>query len=334
MNPKFSNQEVSTLLERVVQKAREEQATGSGAIQPYELGNQNRIIRGRMPGLEAVHDRFAKTFSHTLGQHLRRSVTITRRAIELISMKDLSDGTPSPSALTVFGLSPLRGQGLLTFEQRLVHALIDLMFGGSGQYEVSPVKRSFTGIEMRMVAKIARSALNDLGAAWKPFVQLKPHYERIETSPKLANISTPEEVIVVTTFDVEIHRNPMTLRIGLPYLMLDPIRTRLDAALQQNDEEVNHVNAARLAENLRHTQLQVSVALGTTRISLRHFLKLKAGDVLRLEQDAEAPLSAALNGVTKFRGTQGAYKGKVALRVEEVLTPRPRFRDVLDDRDA
>lgn len=335
MNSKFSNQEVTSLLEHAVQKAREAQLSQEpNEIKPYELGHQTRIIRGRMPGLETVHDRFAKSFSQSLGKQLRRNFMVNRRAIELISQKDLLDGTPSPSAVTVFGLAPLQGHAILSFEQRLVHALIDLMFGGTGQFEPGgPVKRTFTGIEMRMVAKIAQAALQDLGTAWKPAVQLRPTFERIESNPKLASVTGPEDILVVTTFDVELHRNPMTMRVALPYGMLDPIRARLDAASQNMDSDLNPMSAARLAESLRHTSVEVCAQLGRTSISLRHFLNLKPGEVLRLDQGVDAPLPVLVNGVLKFRGTQGALRGKTAVRIGEVVAPRERYRDVLDGAD-
>jgi flagellar motor switch protein FliM len=152
------------------------------------------------------------------------------------------------------------------------------------------------------------SALDDLGKAWKRLTPLEPYFERIEVNPKFTAIVPQEEVVASTTFDVEINRVPYTMSFCLPYSMLDPVRTRLEAGKSSYDEEVNAINVSRL----------------------RHFLSLKSGDRILLDQDQEKPLKVLVQDKLKYLATQGAYKGKNAVQITEIIEPPQRFSDLLD----
>ena len=322
-------------LNQLIQKSHEQDPVSpipsSEGVVPFELGKQNRIIRGRMPGMEAVYDRYARLLAQTLTQNMRRSVTVNRRATELVNYKDYIEAVRPPAALAVFSLSPLRGHALMVMEQRLVHVIIDLMFGGNGLLQSSPSKRDFTGIETRMIGKITKNAVEDLENAWKKVSTLQARYERLETHPKFTNIVPEEEVVVATTFDVVINRMTTTLSVCIPYLMLDPIRAKLEGSYALEDNQVNQLNVSRLSENLLQTRMELCVQLGESRIALRKFLKLQVGDNLLLDQDQEGALKVKVGNVLKFLGFQGAYKGKNALKITELIKPKDRFTDALEN---
>ena len=337
---------LSRLLDQVIDKARKDSkgapsptrgrkkradAEPPSEVASYDLAQHNRIIRGRMPGLEAVHDRFARMFSQPLTQHLRRSIAILRRATEMVSMKDYLETLQDPYSITRFSLPPLHGLAVFALEQRLGRVLIDLRLGGSGYAGPQNPRKGFTAIEAKMVEKVVNSGLEDLTKAWKPISPLTvTRFERTESNAKSAAVVPDSEVVVVTTFDVEVNRVPMALSIGIPYYMLDPIGSRLDTTYQIADAEENQVNVGRLTRNLLGSNLTVQVPLGYARISLRHFLKLKVGDRILLDQEHDQPLPVLVNGQLKFRGVQGAYKGKIAVQISEVLAPPKRFRDATE----
>ena len=321
-------------LDRLIQESQGQSPVSyaaSAAVIPFELGKQNRIIRGRLPGMESVYDRYARMLAQTLTQSMRRSVTVNRRATELVNFKDYIEAVRPPAALSVFSLSPLRGHALMVMEQRLVHVIIDLMFGGNGLLQSSPGKRDFTGIETRMIGKIAKNAVEDLETAWKKVSTLQARFERLETHPKFTNIVSEDEVVVTTTFDVLINRMTTTLSICVPYLMLDPIRAKLEGSYALEDNQVNQLNVSRLSENLLRTKMELCVQLGESRVALRKFLKLEVGDHLLLDQDQEGPLKVKIENILKFHGFQGAYKGRNALKISELIHPKDRFTDALEN---
>ena len=328
-----SNKELNAILKRISDeqdKRLNPEEHEKTEVLSYELGHQAPVIRGRMPGLEAVYDRFARIYAQTFSHHVRRPVTITRRATELVSFRDYLGAISTPASLTVFGLNPLHGHAILVFEHHLMYILIDMLFGGNGWFENPPPKRELTGIETRMLSKVVHDALEDLGKAWKRLTPLEPYFERMEVNPKFTAIVPQEEVVASTTFDVEINRVPYTMSLCLPYSMLDPVRTKLEAGKSSYDEEVNTVNVSRLEENLLNSKVGVKVALGEARMTLRRFLSLKSGDRILLNQDQNKPLRVLVQDKLKFLATQGAYKGKNAVQINKLIEPSPRFSDLLD----
>ena len=328
-----SNKELNAILKRISDEQDQRlnpEEHEKIEILPFELGHQAPVIRGRMPGLEAVYDRFTRIYAQTFSHHVRRPVTITRRATELVSFRDYLGAISTPASLTVFGLNPLHGHAILVFEHHLVYILIDMLFGGNGWFENSPPKRELTGIETRMLSKVVHDALEDLGKAWKRLTPLEPYFERMEVNPKFTAIVPLEEVVASTTFDVEINRAPYTMSLCLPYSMLDPVRTQLEAGKSSYDEEVNAVNVNRLEENLLNSKVGVKVTLGEARMTLRRFLSLKSGDRILLNQDQNKPLRVLVQDKLKFLATQGAYKGKNAVQINKLIEPSPRFSDLLD----
>jgi len=181
-----------------------------------------------------------------------------------------------------------------------------------------------------MLSKVVHSALEDLGKAWKRLTPLEPYFDRMEVNSKFTAIVPPDEVVASTTFDVEINRVPYTMSLCLPYSMLDPVRTQLEAGKTSYDEEVNADNVSRLEEKLLNSKVCVKVDLGEARMSLRSFLTLKEGDRILLNQDQNKPLKVLVQDKLKYLATQGAYKGKNAVQITKLIERPPRFSDLLD----
>jgi len=292
------------------------------AVIPYDLTSQDRIIRGRMPTLEIIHDRFVRMFRLTLSSALRKVVDISVRSTELIKFGEFLKTLPVPSSLNLFRMNPLRGNAILVLETRLVFTLIDIFFGGTGELEVKAEGRDFTAIEQKMVKRVVISALEDLQNAWKPVFPLQVAYTRTEINPQFVAIVPHSEVVVVVTFDVEMGKAPMMLTICIPYSMVEPIRGKLDSGFQSDQNEEDHVWGKRFRDNLAEAKIDILVELGRSELTVDRFLKLQAGDILNLDHEANQPLDILVEGIVKYRGYQGSYKGKQAMKVTEmVFTP-------------
>ena len=189
-------------------------------VVPFDLTAQDRIIRGRMPTLEIIHDRFVRLFRLTLSNALRKVVDISVRSTELIKFGEFLKTLPVPSSMNLFRMTPLRGNAILVLETRLVFTLIDLFFGGNGELEIKSEGRDFTEIEARMIKRVTVSALEDLQSSWRPVFPVQINYTRAETNPQFVAIVPHSEIVIVVTFDVEIGRAPMAITLCVPYSMI------------------------------------------------------------------------------------------------------------------
>ena len=293
------------------------------AVIPYDLTSQDRIIRGRMPTLEIIHDRFVRMFRITLSGALRKPVDISVRSTELIKFGEFLKTLPVPSSLNLFRMNPLRGTAIMVLETRLVFNLVDIFYGGTGELEVKAEGRDFTPIEQRLVKRVVISALEDLQTAWRPVFPVQISYQRTEINPQFVAIVPQSEVVVVITFDVEMGKAPMTLTICIPYSMIEPIRSKLDSGFQSDQTEEDTVWGNRFRENIREARINLKVELGKSDLTVSEFLKIKVGDILPLDQEVASPLDVKVEGVTKFRGFQGSYKGSQAIKISEKVYVPP-----------
>lgn len=302
---------------------------GEDEIIPFDLTSQDRIIRGRMPTLEIIHDRFVRMFRLTLSSALRKVVDISVRSTELIKFGEFLKTLPVPSSLNLFRMSPLRGNAIMVLETRLVFTLIDLFFGGTGELEVKAEGRDFSAIEQRMIKRVVISALEDLQGSWRPVFPVQITYSRSEVNPQFVAIVPHSEVVVVVTFDVEMGRAPMSVTLCIPYSTIEPIRARLNAGFQSDQNEVDTTWLNRFRTNLNSAKVEVVAELGRSELSVRKFLDLRVGDIVNLDQEVDKSLSVTIEGIVKFKGYQGSYKGHQALKISELIFKPPVVDEIL-----
>ena len=334
MGSVLSQEEVDALLQGVASddvagEKDDEEEYDPEEIVSFDLTAQDRIIRGRMPTLEIIHDRFVRLFRLTLSNALRRVVDINVRSTELIKFGEFIKTLPVPTSMNLFRMTPLRGNAMMVFETRLVFTLVEMFFGGGGDVEAKAEGRDFTEIESRMIKRVIISGLEDLQTSWRPVFPAQVNYVRSEVNPQFVSIVPHSEIVVVVTFDVEIGRAPMSIIVCVPYSMIEPIRTRLNAGFQSEQDEKDNTWSNRFKQNLQKVDVELIAKLGEMNISVRDFLNLQKNDVLYLEHETKSPISIEVNGVKKFTGFQGAYKGHKAINIDELICQSPEVDEML-----
>ena len=334
MGSVLSQEEVDALLQGVASddvagEKDDEEEYDPEEIVSFDLTAQDRIIRGRMPTLEIIHDRFVRLFRLTLSNALRRVVDINVRSTELIKFGEFIKTLPVPTSMNLFRMTPLRGNAMMVFETRLVFTLVEMFFGGGGDVEAKAEGRDFTEIESRMIKRVIISALEDLQTSWRPVFPAQVNYVRSEVNPQFVSIVPHSEIVVVVTFDIEIGRAPMSIIVCVPYSMIEPIRTRLNAGFQSEQDEKDNTWSNRFKQNLQKVDVELIAKLGEMNISVRDFLNLQKNDVLYLEHETKTPISIEVNGVKKFTGFQGAYKGHKAINIDKLIYQPPEVDEML-----
>ena len=334
MGSVLSQEEVDALLQGVASddvagEKDDEEEYDPEEIVSFDLTAQDRIIRGRMPTLEIIHDRFVRLFRLTLSNALRRVVDINVRSTELIKFGEFIKTLPVPTSMNLFRMTPLRGNAMMVFETRLVFTLVEMFFGGGGDVETKAEGRDFTEIESRMIKRVIISGLEDLQTSWRPVFPAQINYVRSEVNPQFVSIVPHSEIVVVVTFDIEIGRAPMSIIVCVPYSMIEPIRTKLNAGFQSEQDEKDNTWSNRFKQNLQKVDVELIAKLGEMNISVRDFLNLQKNDVLYLEHETKSPISIEVNGVKKFTGFQGAYKGHKAINIDELIYQPPEVDEML-----
>lgn len=322
MSQVLSQEEVDSLLRGVsdgeIETEAEYVADESGIV-PYDLTSQERIIRGRMPTLDIINQRFSRLFRNSLSSALRKTLDISAVSTDTVKFGEFVKSLPVPASLHIFKIDPLRGFALLVAESKLVFALVDTFFGGTGEAKMKIEGRDFTAIEQRMIKKVILMVLEDMEQAWKPVHNVNMSFVRSEVNPQFAAIVPPTDVVVVVMFEIELDQVNGTLTVCLPYSTIEPIIGKLRAGFQSDQLEVDQTWIRRLRHRLTESKVEVVTELGKATILGRDFIKLEVGDVIALENDADDEMIISVGGIQKFMGKPGVVKGNSAVKVTRLI---------------
>ncbi|MBC3374761.1 flagellar motor switch protein FliM [Pseudomonas sp. SWRI92] len=296
-----------------------ENAAEPGSVKSYDLTSQDRIVRGRMPTLEMINERFARYTRISMFNMLRRSADVAVGGVQVMKFGEYVHSLYVPTSLNLVKIKPLRGTALFILDAKLVFKLVDNFFGGDGRH-AKIEGREFTPTELRVVRMVLEQAFIDLKEAWQAIMEVNFEYINSEVNPAMANIVGPSEAIVVSTFHIELDGGGGDLHVTMPYSMIEPVREMLDAGFQSDldDQDERWINA------LRQDVLDVDVPIGATvarrQLRLRDILHMQPGDIIPVEMPEEMIMRA--NGVPAFKVKMGSHKGNLALQVIEPIERR------------
>jgi flagellar motor switch protein FliM len=321
INDLLSQDEIDALLHGVDSGAvsTDPEPADPGVARSYDFASQDRIIRGRMPTLEMVNERFVRLWRIGLFNLIRRSADLSVRGIDLVKFGDYMHSLYVPTNLNLVRFKPLRGMGLIVFEPKLVFTVVDNFFGGDGRYPTRIEGREFTPTEMRVIQLLLKQTFADLVEAWAPVMDVEFEYINSEINPHFANIVTPREYVVVSRFHVELDGGGGEIHVTLPYSMLEPIRELLDAGIQSDRIDRDESWNTTLREQLMLAEVNISSVLARKRIDLRQLTRLKVGDILPIELPPSVPV--CVEDIPVFTGEFGVANGRNAVKITQTRPP-------------
>ena len=287
-----------------------------GSVKSYDLTSQDRIVRGRMPTLEMINERFARYTRISMFNLLRRSADVSLGGVQIQKFGEYVHTLYVPTSLNMVKFRPLRGTALIILDAKLVFKLVDNFFGGDGRH-AKIEGREFTPTELRVVQMVLDQAFVDLAEAWKAVMPIDFEYINSEVNPSMANIVSPSEVVVVSTFHVELDGGGGDLHITIPYSMIEPIREMLDAGLQTDTDERDDRWINALRNDVMQAKVDLECRLAEQVITLRDIVEMKEGDVVPIELPDYQVVTA--NKVPMFRSQLGQSNGNLALKVCELI---------------
>ena len=258
-NDLLSQDEIDALLHGVETgdvKTEAEDDLGSNP-QPYDFTSQERIVRGRLPTLEMINERFTRQFRVSLFSMLRRSVQLEVGGIRMLKFSEYIRNLFVPTSLSLVKVKPLKGMALFVVDPKLVFSIVDNYFGGDGRFPAKIEGREFTPTEMRVVRKVLNFTFKDLEEAWTPVIDLKFEYLNSEVNPQFANIVSPTEVVVISAFHIEVEGGGGDLHVTMPYAMIEPLRDLLGAGIQSDRSDVDKRWTRALQEEMWQARVDI-----------------------------------------------------------------------------
>ncbi len=294
-----------------------EEGDFDGEARPFDFNNQERIIRGRLPTLEMINERFSRYFRVSFFNLLRKSPEISINGIEMIKFSEYIHTLFVPTSLSMIKMAPLRGTGLIMLDPKLVFILVDNFFGGDGSIHAKIEGREFTHTELRVIEKVVQMCFVDLVKAWAPVMAVEYSYHDHEVNPHMANIVSPTEVIVVSNFHIEMDGGGGDLHVVYPYSMIEPIRTVLDAGVQSDKGDVDERWSILLKEELMHARINLQGLFIEKQLPVSELINFKAGDIIPIDMPEQVTILA--EDMPIIRGQYGEHQGNTAVKVEDII---------------
>jgi flagellar motor switch protein FliM len=315
----LSQEEVDALLEGVTGESQkiEKVEPETEGVRGYNLSNQERIVRGRMPTMEIVNERFSRNLRMGLFNFIRKSPEITVGAVKAQKYSAFLRDLVVPTNFNIMSVRPLRGNGMVVCEPTLLFGVIDSLYGGSGKFKTRIEGRDFSATEQRVITRLVDVIAEEYKKAWAGIYPLELIYQRSEMQPQFANIATASEIIVTTTFTLEIGDLTGSLHVCIPYATLEPIRDVLYSTVQGDAMELDRRWVRLLSHEIQAAELQLVAELARTDATIEQLLAMQVGDFLELERVPS--IQAKVEGVPLFECQYGTHKGKYALRIDRKL---------------
>ena len=333
-NDLLSQDEIDALLHGVDagDVGTEDDETFDGVARSFDFASQDRIVRGRMPTLEMINERFARYFRISFFNMLRRTAEISVSGVQMMKFSEYMHSLFVPTSLNMVKIAPLRGTALCVIDPKLVFITVDNYFGGTGRH-AKIEGREFSPTETRVIQIILEQVFKDLEEAWKPVLKLDFKFLSMEVNPQFANIVSPTEVVVVSGFQVELDGGGGNFYMVMPYSMLEPIRELLDAGIASDRAEQDDDRwSSALREEIKSAPVEMSCELTDAEMRLGDLLNLKEGDIIPIEYPESITL--VVDEVPLFRGTYGVSKGSKAVKINEIVERPKIIGDSLDLMEA
>ena len=321
MSDFLSQDEVDSLLQGVpgeVKETETEAEPDKTVARSYNVASNERIVRGRMPTMEVINERFARMLRVSLFNLVRRTAEISVGPVRVVKFVDFIRNLVLPTNMNLIQAKPLRGNALLIFDPNLVFLVVDTMFGGDGRFHTHVEGREFTQTEHRIIQNILAAVFEAYTKAWEPVYPLEFEFVRSEMNPQFANIATPNELVVVSTFDIGFNEVGGAINICLPYSMIQPIRELLFSAMQGDhlSEDKNWNNL--MARQIKQAEIELVAVLGQARLTVEDLMKVRVGDIIPLQVDEN--ITATVNEIPVMECKYGIFNDQYSIKVEKMLS--------------
>lgn len=315
----LSQDEVDALLRGVTGEPEESKQEGEAAgVHSYDIGRQERIVRGRMPTLELINERFARLLRIGLFNFMRRTAEISVSPVKVMKYGEFIRNLVVPTNLNLVQIKPLRGTALFIFDPNLVFHVVDNLFGGEGKFHMRVEGRDFTPTEQRIIRQMLDLVFVEYKKSWDPIYPIDFEYVRSEVNTQFANIVTPSEVVVTTTFNIELGESSGEFHVCIPYAMIEPIRDLIYSGMQADRMEADARWEKQLRSQVQNAVVDLVANLGHAPVTLRQIVELQPGDVISLE--IPEAVVAEIDGIPVLECGYGVLNGQYALKVNRFVS--------------
>jgi flagellar motor switch protein FliM len=264
-------------------------------VKLYDFRRPDKFSKDQISTIAHIHMMVARLTTVSLSARLRERSEVSLRSVDQMTYREFISELPDPSVFAVIQMDPLIGAILIEYSPEITGPLINKMYGGAGEKE--PLNRSVTGLEILAMEEINQALLGNLREAWSQVIDLRPRLSCIEVNPMFVQILPPTEMVVTVTLELDISGQKGLIRMGIPYLTIEPIMEHLSAKYWFESIVSNRgPKHDAMVEMSRKLPIALRMAVRTKIIPLLQLFEYKVGDTITLMSDAKDASVSIYNG--------------------------------------
>lgn len=289
------------------------------SIKPYDFRRPDKLSKEQMRTLQMIHENLARILTTTLSTKLRSMVDFEVASIEQLSYDEFIKSLPQPTVIGISELEPFKGQFIFELDPDVGFAIIDRLFGGMGK-SLSD-SRTFTDIEQVVLKKVIRWFLSGLPEAWENIIRVTPHLKELESNPQFTQIVPSNDMTIIITLSARVANSEGLANICIPYIMLEPIVSRLNAQqwFSSTREEQTAEHLERLKQRVKKAAVDIYAEMGRTNLTVSDLLYLQPGDVVKLDKRTSEKIDLRLGNRVKYKGIAGKSHKHRAVKITDIV---------------
>lgn len=288
-------------------------------VKVYDFRRPDKLSKEQIRTLQMIHENLARLLTTALSTHLRTMAQIELVSIEQLSYDEYIRSLPDPTVIGIIDMEPFSGQSIFELNPDIAFAIIDRLFGGMGR----PLSgsRPFTDIEKAVLMKVFNWLLREFPEAWENIAQVVPRVRDIQSNTQFTQIVPGSDMTVLITLSAKISGNEGFMSICIPYIMLEPVVSKLNAqhwfSTTRAEQTAEHIQE--LHSRVKRVLLDIYADLGHAQLTIPELLSLQPGNVIKLERSAEEMVDIVIGDRVRFRGKAGVSNKHVAVKITDVV---------------
>jgi len=316
----LSKEEIADLLSAVKHGEVEIETSSEDAVSEQPSVNRTSLFKSQGPenwklaNFDLVLDAFARNYSNSLANRLQQAVVAKLSGFESMTFDSLLKKLSGHGAISIIELEPLRGSGMLIFDEKISYGLVELVLGGSVDSKTIPA-RAMTAIELNIISDVVSDCCPDLVKSFAQLLKLQASLVKIESNLRLLTHIAGNAGVLVARYQTTLGSIAGEMLLVLPHSALEPlVEKQREKALPMSAVRTSQWQQAIQGE-LGAMEVEVEAQLASITLRVRDILNFQVGDVIDLNCGPDTPLKLLVEGRPKFLGIAGVQARKKAIFV-------------------
>ncbi len=294
-------------------------------IKEYDFSSPKKFTKDQLKSLNSLYENYSRVMSSYFTSILRSTCDVSISQIEEQRYYEFNNALPDNALIGIISFFPDdkpfdENTMMLELSTSFGYMLIDRLMGGSGDL-FSP-DRDYTEIELSLLKMVIQNITRYLQDVWSSFFPIRTELRNVETNGRFIQAFSPQDVVVIITFDIDEEFYRGTANICMPTENLEDLISsftmKYNRSTKQQDEEKERFKRQQILSSIKESEINLEAHLDDCVMSLGDISQLQVNDVISLNKKISEDISVEVEGIPFFRARLGELNSQKALKIIRV----------------